>query len=93
MSKDVKIYNPVTNKYVKTLPCTLKKTGTNAFNIILKQGLNRQIRRMCSSLDYHVVSLKRIRFMHLKLDVNEGEFRLLNNDEIEKLTNKVKVSC
>jgi len=86
MEKGVRIFNPVTEKYVKTLPCTIKQLGKNHFSIILKQGLNRQIRRMCSALDYHVLSLKRIRFMHLELDVNEGEYRLLTKDEINKLT-------
>ena len=46
-------------------------------NIILKQGYNRQIRRMCAALGYHVVSLNRIRFMHLNLDVEPGKYRLL----------------
>ena len=90
MSAGVKIYNPVTNKYVKTLPCKVIKKGKNHFNIILKQGLNRQIRRMCSALDYHVISLQRIRFMNLKLDVDEGKYRLLTSDEISKLENKTK---
>ena len=90
MSEGVKIYNPVTNKYVKTLPCKVIKKGKNHFNIILKQGLNRQIRRMCSALDYHVISLQRIRFMNLKLDVDEGKYRLLTSDEISKLENKTK---
>lgn len=85
MSNGVKIHNPVTNKYVKTLPCKVIKKGKNHFNIILKQGLNRQIRRMCSALDYHVISLKRIRFMHLRLDVDEGKYRLLTSEEISKL--------
>lgn len=85
MSSGVKIYNPVTNKYVKTLPCKVIKKGKNHFNIILKQGLNRQIRRMCNALDYHVISLQRIRFMHLNLDVEEGKYRLLSSEEISKL--------
>lgn len=85
MSNGVRIYNPVTRKYVKTLPCKIKKTSKNTFNIILSQGLNRQIRRMCSAFDYHVISLKRIRFMFLKLDVDEGKYRLLTQSEIEKL--------
>lgn len=89
MSKGVKIYNPVTNKYVKTLPCKIIKKGKNHFNIILQQGLNRQIRRMCSALDYHVISLQRIRFMHLKLDVEEGKYRLLTESEISKLEKSV----
>lgn len=88
MSKGVKIYNPVTNAYVTTLPCKIKQTGTNSFNIILKQGYNRQIRRMCSAFDYHVKYLRRIRFMHLHLDVKEGQYRLLNQKEIDKLINK-----
>ena len=90
MSEGVKIYNPVTNKYVKTLPCKVIKKGKNHFNITLKQGLNRQIRRMCSALDYHVISLQRIRFMNLKLDVDEGKYRLLTSDEISKLENKTE---
>jgi len=85
MSKGVKIYNPVTNKYVTTLPCVITQKGKNHFNIILKQGLNRQIRRMCSALDYHVLSLKRIRFMNLNLDVEIGKYRLLNEIEINDL--------
>ena len=86
MSKGVRIFNPVTNKYTKTLPCVITKTSKNTFNIILTQGLNRQIRRMCNAFDYHVISLKRIRFMHLKLDVEKGKYRLLTTTEINKLT-------
>ena len=87
MKEGVKIYNPVTNKYVVTLPCQIKQMGKNNFNIILKQGYNRQIRRMCLALGYHVISLKRIRFMHLCLDVEEGQYRLLKQNEIAKLHN------
>lgn len=90
MAAGVKIYNPVTESYVVTLPCTLKQTGKNTFNIILKQGYNRQIRRMCTAFGYHVVSLKRIRFMHLHLDVKEGQYRLLDANEIAKLKPKKK---
>lgn len=85
MSKGVEIFNPVTQKNVVTLPCEIKQMGKNHFNIILKQGYNRQIRRMCNALDYHVISLKRIRFMHLHLDVEKGKYRLLSTNEIEKL--------
>lgn len=85
MSKGVKIYNPVTNSYITTLSCSIKQKGKNHFNIILKQGLNRQIRRMCSALDYHVLSLKRIRFMNLNLDVEIGKYRLLNEIEMNDL--------
>lgn len=85
MSKGVRIYNPVTRKYVVTLPCTIKQKSKKEFNIILKQGYNRQIRRMCSCFGYHVIALQRIRFMHLLLDVKEGQYRLLDTKEIEKL--------
>ena len=85
MSNGVRIYNPVSHKYTKTQPCVLKQLGRNHFSIILKQGLNRQIRRMCKTFDYHVISLKRIRFMHLNLDVEEGKYRLLDVEEISKL--------
>lgn len=88
MSKGVTIYNPVTDRNVVTLPCDIRKTGKNRFNIILKQGYNRQIRRMCAALGYHVVSLNRIRFMHLNLDVEPGKYRLLTPSEIEKLIRK-----
>lgn len=88
MSKGVMIYNPVTDRNVVTLPCDIRKTGKNRFNIILKQGYNRQIRRMCVALGYHVVSLNRIRFMHLQLDVEPGKYRLLTPAEIEKLVRK-----
>ena len=88
MSKGVTIYNPVTDRNVVTLPCDIRKTGKNRFNIILKQGYNRQIRRMCAALGYHVVSLNRIRFMHLYLDVEPGKYRLLTPSEIEKLIRK-----
>ena len=86
MSKGVRIFNPVSETYVTTLPCRIDRSGSNSFSIILTQGLNRQIRRMCSALGYHVTSLKRIRFMNLHLDVKEGEYRLLTDKEIAGLT-------
>ena len=85
MAKGVRIYNPVTEHYVKTLPCKLNKINDRKFSIILTQGYNRQIRRMCQAFHYHVTSLKRIRFMHLKLDVKVGEYRLLSPQEIDAL--------
>lgn len=86
MADGVKIYNPVSNSYVVTLPCKVKKIGRNRFSIILTQGYNRQIRRMCSAFNYHVRKLQRIRFMHLNLDVEEGKYRLLNESEISKFS-------
>ena len=88
MSNGVKIYNPVNNSYVVTNPCKMKQINKFKFSIILTQGYNRQIRRMCSAFDYHVRTLKRVRFMNLHLDVEEGKYRLLSDSEIKKLINK-----
>jgi len=74
---------PILNK--KTKKCVVEKIKTNQFKIILTQGLNRQIRRMCDYFDYKVVSLQRIRIMNIKLDIPEGKFRILTDNEIKLL--------
>lgn len=69
-----------------TLPCTVTITGPHTFKIILKQGLNRQIRKMCDYLGYRVVKLKRIRFMNIELgDLKVGAHRKLTKEEIRIL--------
>ena len=69
-----------------TLPCKIRKTGPRSFNLILIQGLNRQIRRMCEALGYNVVSLKRIRIMNIKLGKLEtGHWRNLTDRELSEL--------
>jgi len=73
----------------KTRKCSIKKLKTNQFKIILTQGLNRQIRRMCNHFDFKVVSLVRTRIMNIKLDIPEGKYRLLNENEIKSLKNKI----
>ena len=88
MSKGVRIFNPVNESWVTTLPCKIRKVNDHVFNIILMQGYNRQIRRMCQVFDYKVVDLKRIRFMHLRLDVKQGQYRLLDEKDIAKLKGK-----
>ena len=88
MSNGIKIYNPVHNCYVTTLPCKINQINQRKFSIILTQGYNRQIRRMCTACNYHVRSLKRIRFMNLNLDVKEREYRLLTEKEINSLIKK-----
>ena len=71
-----------------TRPC--RKTGKKTFRIILKQGLNRQIRRMCSNLGYKVVKLKRIRIMNIELnDLPAGATRKIEGSEYEKLMNLI----
>ena len=79
MSEGVPMLGKVTRK------CYIKKVKTNQFKIILTQGLNRQIRRMCDHFGYKVVSLQRIRIMNIKLDLPEGKYRLLKEQEIKGL--------
>ena len=76
MSNGIPILGTVTRK------CEVKQIGSHSFSIILTQGLNRQIRRMCEHLDYRVAKLKRVRIMNIKLDVPVGQWRHLNEDEI-----------
>lgn len=69
-----------------TLPCKIKPAGDKTFKIILHQGLNRQIRRMCEYLGYKVTKLKRIRFMNINLgDLETGKWRYLTPDEKKEL--------
>ena len=79
MSKGVPILNTITK------PCKVTKTGDRTFKIILTEGLNRQIRRMCDFFNYYVVSLKRIRIMHIHLDVPLGKYRPLTQSELKQL--------
>lgn len=69
----------------KTKKCFVKKIDKNKFKIILTQGLNRQIRRMCEYLNYRVVKLKRVRIMNINLDLDIGKYRLLLDSELKKL--------
>ena len=69
-----------------TRPCKIVQTGECSFKIILTQGLNRQIRRMCQYLGYEVQKLKRVRIMNLTLDgIKEGEYREVTLQEWEEL--------
>ena len=71
---------------VLTKPCKVKKVDDFTFKIILTQGLNRQIRRMCRQLNYRVVALRRIRVMNIKLgDLKVGEYRDVTSKEREEL--------
>ena len=69
----------------KTRNCFVQKLGLKKFKIVLTQGLNRQIRRMCDSLGFRVISLKRVRIMNIKLDVPTGQYRELTKEELLKL--------
>ncbi len=79
MSNGIPILNTVTKK------CFIKQTHKNQFRIILTQGLNRQIRRMCEYLNYRVNALKRVRIMNVKLDLKSGKWRHLRPEELKKL--------
>ena len=81
MSNGIPILNTVTKN------CKLVKVSSTTFKIILTQGLNRQIRRMCEFLGFKVVSLKRIRIMDINLDVETGKWRHLSSRELNSLNN------
>lgn len=69
-----------------TLPCKLRPVNDKTFKIVLHQGLNRQIRRMCEYLGYRVTRLKRIRFMNIRLnDLDTGKWRYLTPEEKKEL--------
>ena len=72
--------------------CKVKAIEDFTFNIILTQGLNRQIRRMCEFLDYKVVKLKRIRIMNIHLDIPIGEWRPLTQKELDEINQLVEDS-
>lgn len=91
LRKGVRIYNPVTNSYQMTKPCkVIQKSGT-IFHIILSEGLNRQIRRMCNVFDYKIYELKRIRIMNITIEELEvGEWRYLSQEEISSLNKQLQ---
>ncbi|UZO80513.1 23S rRNA pseudouridine(2604) synthase RluF [Aquimarina sp. ERC-38] len=74
-----------------TRPCQVEAINKYTFKIILTQGLNRQIRRMCEYLDYEVVKLKRVRIMNVLLDVLPGKWRYLTEKELNEI-NQVTVN-
>ena len=96
---EVTIDRPVTAEFARrmmegvpildtvTLPCRLRRTGERSFNIVLVQGLNRQIRRMCEALGANVTHLRRVRIMNLRLGkLQPGQWRELTPEELGKLT-------
>ena len=94
----VRVHKPITDEFLEgmqrgvpildtvTRPCTIQKRGTREFSIIITQGLNRQIRRMCDYFDYRVISLRRIRIMNLRLGgLKVGQYREMSILEINDL--------
>lgn len=86
MSEGVPILDTITKK------CVVEKLGTYEFKIVLTQGLNRQIRRMCNYLNYEVETLKRVRIMNIKLDIPVGEYRELTAKEFQELSQLLESS-
>ena len=87
MSNGVEILDTITKN------CFVKQLGQKKFKIILTQGLNRQIRRMCESLGYRVKSLKRVRIMNIKLDVPTGRYREITKEELIELNRLLENSA
>lgn len=76
-----------------TRSCQVEKTGRRAFRIVLTQGMNRQIRRMCEVFHYRVMDLKRVRIMNIRLgDLKEGAYREITTDEWKELKEQIKDS-
>jgi 23S rRNA pseudouridine2604 synthase len=81
---------PLQELGVKTKKCLVEKIDSKIFRIVLTQGLNRQIRRMCEYLNYNVTALQRVRIMNIKLDVPVGKYRNFTTEELKEL-NKLLV--
>ncbi len=93
----VTVDKPLTNEFINKMQngipilgtvtenCIVKKINTKKFKIILTQGLNRQIRRMCEFLGYRVQQLKRVRIMNIKLDLKIGQWRYFTKKEINHI--------
>ena len=101
---EVEVNKPISSSFIKNLAngvpvlntvtkkCFVKQLHKKKFKIVLTQGLNRQIRRMCEYLDYQVVNLRRVRIMNIRLDIKIGEYRYLSNQELAKLKSMLKGS-
>lgn len=93
----VSVHKPITSDFIRkmgngvpildtvTRKCKVEQLGRYDFRIVLTQGLNRQIRRMCEYFGYDVIRLKRVRIMNIELDVPEGEYRDLTEAELAEL--------
>lgn len=100
----VTVNKPITDRFIQrmasgvpiletvTRKCKVEQISKFTFRIILTQGLNRQIRRMCEYLDYEVTALKRIRIINISLDVPVGKYRELTKKELDKLNELIEPS-
>ena len=102
---EVEVDKPLTREFMEqmmrgvpildtiTLPCKLRRTGARSFNLVLVQGLNRQIRRMCEALGYTVKKLKRVRINNLRIgNLQPGQWRELTEAELTGLMESIKDS-
>ena len=101
---EVTVHKPVTKEFIKSMSsgvpildtvtrkCFVKQTDKKKFKIILTQGLNRQIRRMCEYLGYDVKKLKRVRIMNIKLDIPVGKYRDFTATELNQINQAVEHS-
>lgn len=100
----VTVNKPITERFIQrmangipiletlTRKCKVEQISKTVFRIILTQGLNRQIRRMCEYLDYEVVALKRTRIINISLDIPVGKYRDLTEEEITQLNQLIEPS-
>jgi len=100
----VTVNKPITERFIKrmangipiletvTKKCEVEQISQYVFRIVLTQGLNRQIRRMCEYLDYQVIELKRIRIINIYLDIPAGKYRDLTKRELIELHNLISNS-
>ncbi|WNJ18307.1 23S rRNA pseudouridine(2604) synthase RluF [Pontibacter sp. G13] len=100
----VTVNQPITKEFIRkmsnglpilgqmTRKCKVEKLSKFTFKIVLTQGLNRQIRRMCEYLDYHVTRLKRVRIMNVELDLPVGKWRDLTEQELREINRMVSKS-
>jgi 23S rRNA pseudouridine2604 synthase len=101
---EVTVNKPITKEFIEamgngvpildtvTRKCFVKQTDKNKFKIILTQGLNRQIRRMCEYLEYDIRKLKRVRIMNINLDIPIGEYRDFTARELNQINQSIKNS-
>ena len=101
---EVTVHKPVTKEFIQamsigvpildtvTRKCFVKQMDKKKFKIILTQGLNRQIRRMCEYLEYDVKKLKRVRIMNIKLDIPVGTYRDFTAKELNQINQSVEHS-
>ena len=101
---EVTVSKPITKEFIEamgngvpildtiTRKCFVKQTDKKKFKIILTQGLNRQIRRMCEYLGYDIKKLKRVRIMNIKLDIPVGTYRDFTASELNQINQSVEHS-